>query len=61
MWEKIPSNTTKVDSDRLRVPGGWIVRSYSFAEGGSLGSGACHVFISKTFVTDPSHEWKLEC
>ncbi|HXV27138.1 MAG TPA: hypothetical protein VD862_03915 [Candidatus Paceibacterota bacterium] len=60
MWEKLPQPLEKnrqyaggdVVSDRLRVPGGWIVRTIVTRYQG--GSHAAH-----TFITDPAHEWKL--
>lgn len=42
-WEKIDSS-----SDRLKVYGGWIVRSKT-ATGG----------IHQVFITDLSHSWEL--
>jgi hypothetical protein len=59
MWEEIskeelpPGNTARIHSDRLKVPGGWIVRS-------SIGGYNVGAGISQTFIADPMHEWKLE-
>jgi len=39
-------------SDRLKVPGGWIVRSLM-----SLGVNA--ISIHQIFVPDPEYKWKL--
>ncbi len=42
-------------SDRFKVPGGWIVKTiyHVFGKGGG---GA----VSQIFVTDPGHEWDFE-
>lgn len=45
-WERIDRHT-----DRLKVPGGWIVRSRIIYEGCSVH----HIFIE-----DQKHTWKLE-
>lgn len=45
-WEDIVDNIT----DRLKVPGGWIVRTILPGFGG----------VAQTFVSDPRHRWKLE-
>lgn len=60
MWEQIPDldqehkvlNHGYVYSARLKVPGGWLVRSTSY---GYHGAG-----VAMHFVDDPSHGWKLE-
>lgn len=53
-WEAIPeapnSTLTSISSARLRVPGGWIVRTIV----SRLNAG---VSIKQTFVRDPAHEW----
>lgn len=52
MWERIPGSDDPAISHRLRVHGGWIVRSvYTGYHSGAA--------ISQTFVPDPAHEWKL--
>ncbi len=63
-WEEIPepnegkyqaehaSNTLTCKSHRLRVPGGWIVRTITY--GYKIGAAGSQVFIS-----DPTHEWDL--
>ena len=55
MWEEIPRSTNihSCMSDRLEVPGGWIVRSVYYVA--SLG-----VSIHQVFVTDPKHTWRLD-
>jgi hypothetical protein len=57
MWEKIsePAGVVglNVFSCRLRVPGGWIIRTVaSEHESG--------VHVSMVFVTDPTHMWELQ-
>ncbi len=60
MWELIlglgDQKHATVVSHRLRVPGGWIVRSVSV---GYTGTGTS-VHSTQTFVDDKNHEWKLE-
>ncbi len=52
MWERIPGSDEPAISHRLKVRGGWIVRSVytGYKEGAA---------IAQTFVADPDHEWKL--
>lgn len=50
MWQVIDNNT-----DRLQVPGGWVVRTTFTKYYGTTVS--CHV--SMIFVTDPAHEWEI--
>ena len=45
-WKKIDEYT-----DRLKVPGGWIVRSYDLG----MQSKALH----QVFISDPGHTWEL--
>lgn len=47
MWEMIDSG-----SARLKVPGGWIVRS------GIIGMGAGSA-MAMVFISDPEHEWRI--
>lgn len=49
-WEKI-----SLQSDRLKVPGGWIVRSYL-----DVGVTARACSIHQVFISDPEHLWKFE-
>jgi hypothetical protein len=51
IWEPIDDY-----SDRLKVPGGWIVASYIVIDRYKGAS----VSIHQVFVADPSHEWQLE-
>lgn len=43
-WERVDTYT-----DRMRVPGGWIVGT--FLPG---------IAIHQVFIADPTHEWRLE-
>lgn len=52
-WEPIDD-----ESDRLKVPGGWIVRSWIKIERTAIGIAAAS--IHQVFIEDPSHSWKLE-
>jgi hypothetical protein len=54
MWEALKNDPSEVLSHRLRVPGGWIVRSVVILKG--LPSGA-NCGIEQTFVSDPNHQW----
>lgn len=61
-WELIPGQSAvlenRVGTERLSVPGGWIVRST-----GSVGLGPGFpgfIAIAQTFVSDPAHGWTLE-
>jgi len=47
MWEKFDKHT-----DRLRVPGGWIVRSLKV-----YGDGCS---VHQVFIEDKNHTWELE-
>lgn len=58
MWEIIQESIKKdIDvscSDRLHVPGGWIIRTilkHTYA--------SPSVFVSQIFVSDPEHLWEL--
>ncbi len=67
MWETIPdSEPKKTDfyeetcrSERMRVPGGWIVRSTTTIYGPTTGS-AGGISVSQIFIVDHTHEWKIE-
>jgi len=54
MWESIDLIDSRISSDRLKVPGGWLVRSI-YLRGQQDGSCALH----QIFVADPNHEWVL--
>ncbi|MBT5338646.1 hypothetical protein HN643_04585 [Candidatus Falkowbacteria bacterium] len=58
MWEEIRNGPSvqgdcAVLSGRLKVPGGWLVRTIV----SRYKSGAD---VEQTFVADAGHEWKLE-
>ncbi len=60
MWELIPDLVLKegernsaCESHRLKVPGGWIIRTIA----GHWRSGGG---VAQTFVGDPNHKWELE-
>ena len=63
MWEKISTKTMEekgshnrvcCESDRLKVPGGWIVRSIA---GSTFRPG---MMVVQTFVSDSDYSWKFE-
>ena len=56
MWEIIPEEKELQENDgqvsaRLRVPGGWVVRTHL--------SGMNSSAVAQTFVADSSHSWEL--
>ncbi|HEY4520055.1 MAG TPA: hypothetical protein VJH33_03400 [Candidatus Paceibacterota bacterium] len=57
MWQKISiageAPTHLYRSDRLRVHGGWIVRTIT---GNGNDAGTC---VVQTFIADPGHVWTL--
>ena len=56
-WEKIsPGDITGFGGNcfRIKVPGGWLVRSDYC---GGIGKGA---FVAHIFIKDPNHEWDIE-
>lgn len=56
MWEEIEMEYSHgACSDRLAVPGGWIVRSYT-ATGSYSNSGGVH----QIFIEDKDHKWEIE-
>ncbi len=54
MWETIEELFGACNSARLRVPGGWLVRSEVNGVDGK------HPQITQTFIMDPAHTWVLE-
>jgi hypothetical protein len=50
-WETIDET-----SHRLKVPGGWIIRSYILAR---VLTGNVSAAMDMIFVKDPNHEWVL--
>ena len=61
MWEQLADSASDASSHRLKVPGGWIVRTVVryYHIGGGTGTGA-GCAVDQTFVSDPNHEWVLE-
>ncbi len=63
MWEKIQDvkpegwPSEKQVSARLKVPGGWLVRSALTLAYGSKGDMSFN--MTQTFVADPEHAWVL--
>ena len=62
MWETVPEpndgqynagNTLGCVSHRLKVPGGWVVRTITY--GYNIGATTHQVFVA-----DPEHKWQLE-
>ncbi|PKN67754.1 MAG: hypothetical protein CVU54_16340 [Deltaproteobacteria bacterium HGW-Deltaproteobacteria-12] len=51
MWEVVTSNGNNIKSDRQKVLGGWIVRTFK--------SDAYGRREEQSFVSDPAHEWKV--
>ena len=54
-WEQIERGLTTsfildVESERLKVPGGWILRSRLASSNG--------VSVHQIFIEDPDHNWK---
>ena len=49
-WEKI--SLDRNDSERLQVPGGWIVRTWLSDMSG--------VSVHQIFISDPTWEWELK-
>ncbi len=59
MWEPIaepenPERTWRTESHRLKVPGGWILRT--IVKGIGMNAGA---EVSQIFIHDPDHSWQL--
>lgn len=49
VWEMVEKYTeSPMSTERMKVPGGWIVRSDS------------HNGVAQTFVSDPGHMWNLD-
>jgi hypothetical protein len=56
MWEIIEMRIEDAAcSDRLKVPGGWIVRSYT-----SMGKYSNEGGIHQIFISDVNHTWILK-
>jgi len=58
MWEEIPEQQKEgvqnlsYQSHRLKIPGGWIVRTIASGYESDVG-------VAQTFVSDPIYTWKL--
>jgi len=54
-WEEITTQKElSTCTDRLKVPGGWIVRTRI----STIWQG-CSIHSSMEFIKDPGHEWKI--
>ena len=58
MWEQL-EDYSRFISHRLKVPGGWIVRTVVIAIAAHEG-GAPNCVVEQTFIRDPGHKWELE-
>ena len=47
-WEDLNDCSTQ----RLKVPGGWLVKDLAYGDDGSVG-------LALTFFPDPEHLWKV--
>ena len=47
---------TFLDTERMQVPGGWLVRTVLYNGSGSYKGDS----VSMVFVPDLSHEWKVD-
>lgn len=56
-WEMM-DESHKNFTDRAKVFGGWIVRSFTYEIAG--GEDAKGTSESMVFVPDPNHEWEIE-
>jgi hypothetical protein len=52
MWEAVNAIGSNIKSDRYKVSGGWIVRTFKSDEYGSAEE-------QRSFVSDPNHKWKM--
>jgi hypothetical protein len=50
MWETLIAVGNDIKSDRQKVLGGWIVRTFKTNEYGKA--------VEQSFVSDPNHHWK---
>jgi hypothetical protein len=56
MWERLKDIEPGAQSSRLKVPGGWIVRTILRYDTGE-GAGCA---VEQTFVADADHDWGQE-
>ena len=52
-WEKLDDGQSDSDSHRLKVPGGWIIRTVSKTFSRES------LNVAQTFVPDPKHDWNI--
>lgn len=53
MWEELKDDGSDTFSHRMKVPGGWIVRTV-VKTNNPAGAGCA---VEQTFVSDPTDEW----
>ena len=54
-WELVGwDEGNRIRTERLMVPGGWLVRSHAFLICSGVG-----VSVHTVFVADASHDWKV--
>ena len=51
MWEVLTTVGNDIRSDRQKVLGGWIVRTFKTDQYGKA--------VDQDFVSDPNHHWKV--
>jgi hypothetical protein len=51
MWETLSTVGSDIRSDRQKVLGGWIVRTFKSNVYGKV--------VDQDFVSDPHHNWKV--
>ncbi len=59
MWEKIEDNNFIV-TQRMKVPGGWIVRSLYSDAVSSIAGPAITCALHQLFIEDVEHSWEIE-
>jgi len=52
MWEILKMVGNDIKSERKKVLGGWIVRTFQTNEYGNA--------VDQAFVSDPNHKWKMD-
>jgi hypothetical protein len=55
MWQKVPGEPRCFLTERLSVPGGWIVRS-SFVDPRDSFADSC---VHQIFIEDKEHDWVI--
>jgi hypothetical protein len=51
MWEAVKVNGNDIKSERQKVVGGWVVRTFKSDQYGRT--------EEQAFVCDPTHKWKV--